>query len=363
MKAPLPSLAAILALAAAAALGAEPGPRLVPAGDSRFEYRGRLDTRDPSGPVLIWEDSAVAVDFGGNHLELDLGPAEGDNFLDVRVDDGTWVAQVPASRASRFTCPLPLAAGRHHLEIHKRNEASAGTLQFRGIWIGDKEAAFRPVGARPALRLEFYGDSITAGACDEDGTEDQWETRRTHNAELGYASVVGRTFRADWRNQSVSGIGIVTGWTNVVAKQTWDRLYPKADSPAADLGLWTPDVVLVNLGDNDADYPKAHKLPFPDGFGARYTDYILGIRRAYPRAEIVMLLGGMDSGVHSAPLNAEWSGAVARLEAADPRMHHLLFNHWTYTHPRVPDHAALAAELTAWLKVQPFMKPFTDDAR
>lgn len=363
MKAPLPTLAAILALAASAALGADAGPRLVPAGDARFEYRGRLDTRDPSGPVLVWEDSAVAVDFGGSHLELDLGPSEGDNFLDVRVDAAAWVAQVPVARGSRFNCPVPLGPGRHRLEIHKRNEASAGTLQFRGIWIGGGEEAFRPEAARPALKMEFYGDSITAGACDEDGTEDQWDTRRTHNAELSYASVVGRTFGADWRNQSVSGIGIVTGWTNVVAGQTWDRLYPKADSPAADLTLWTPDVVLVNLGDNDADYPKAHKLPFPDGFGERYEELVRGIRRAYPAAEIVMLLGGMDSGVHSAPLNAAWGAAVSRLEASDPRMHHLLLAHWTYTHPRVPDHAALAAELTAWLKGQAFMKPFAANAR
>ena len=361
---------ALLALGTLLALGpgfparaAEAGPRTVPAGDPRFQYQGRLDPRDPAGPVLVWEDSAAAIDFGGTHLEVEFGPSEGDNFLDIRVDGAPWVAQVPVAAGSRFTCPLPLAAGRHHLEIHKRQEASAGTLQFRGIRIGAEEDAYRPAPAAYRLRMEFFGDSITAGACDEDGPADQWETHRTHNAELGYAALVARSFGADCRNLSISGIGIVTGWIPFVAGQTWDRLYPKPDAPAADLSLWTPDVVFVNLGDNDADYPKAHHLPFPDGFGARYTELILRIRRAYPGAEVVMLLGGMDSGAHSAPLNAEWGGAVARLEASDAHMHHLVFKHWTYTHPRVPDHAALAAELTAWLKVQAFMKPFETDAR
>ena len=101
----------------------------------------------------------------------------------------------------------------------------------------------------------------------------------------------------------------------------------------------------------------------PTGFGDRYEDLIRKLRGAYPRAEIVMLLGGMESGSQSVPLGKEWNQAVSRLEASDRRMHHLKFAHWTSHHPRVADHAALAAELDAWLKHQEFMKPFLTDAR
>jgi lysophospholipase L1-like esterase len=275
--------------------------------------------------------------------------------VDVHVDGQSWVAAVAEGGPSRVDWPLPLSPGRHHLSLHKRQEAAAGTFAFGGIAIAPGAQAWRPAAPRYALSMEFYGDSITAGACDEDGPSDQWEDRRTHNGERCYAAFTGEAFGADWRNISVSGIGIVTGWIPVVAGQTWDKLYPRADSPAADLSLWVPDVVLVNLGDNDADYPKAHALPFPDGFDARYTQLIQAIRRAYPRAEVVMLLGGMESGSHSAPLNAEWGRAVARLESADPRMHHFLFTHWTPSHPRVSDHRILADELISWLRRQDFM--------
>ena len=79
---------------------------------------------------------------------------------------------------------------------------------------------------------------------------------------------------------------------------------------------------------------------------------------AYPKAEIVMLLGGMESGSQSVPLNADWGRAVARLEAADPHMHHFVFRHWTPSHPRVSDHRILADELISWLRVQRFMARF-----
>lgn len=49
-------------------------------------------------------------------------------------------------------------------------------------------------------------------------------------------------------------------------------------------------------------------------------------------------------------------GAVAKeLEKGDPAISDYTFNHWTMNHPRVADHKALAEELDAWLRRQPFM--------
>ena len=328
----------------------------VGASDSRFIYEGRLDTQDPKGPVLAWQGSQVAVDFKGRDLAIDFGKATGQNFLDVRVDGRVWVAAVPEGGPTRVVYPLPLAEGLHHFSLVKRQEASAGSVQFLGVEVAAAGDVSKPPAPSYPLAVEFYGDSITAGACDEDGPEDQWENRRTHNALLSYAALTAEAFGAQWRNISVSGIGIATGWTNPLqAGQIWDRLYPKADAPVADLTLWVPDIVCVNLGDNDADFPKAKGKDFPSDFAAKYTDLIHKIRGAYPRAQIVLLMGGMESGSQSLPLHRAWNEAVAGLEAADPRIHHFVFKHWTVNHPRVSDHRILADELISWLKLQAFM--------
>lgn len=347
------TLAACLALLARAAEGLT--ARVAPP-DGRFLYEGRIDTRDPGGPVLIWEGSRVSIDFDGQVLELEFDRAQGQNFFDVHVDDQVWVAAVPEGGPARVGCPLALTPGRHHLSLQKRQEASAGTVQFRGIGIAGDAHAWKPAAPSYPLAMEFYGDSITAGACDEDGASDQWEDHRTHNALESYCELTAGAFGAQSRNISISGIGIVTGWIDPVAGQTWDRLYPRADSPAADLTLWTPDVVCVNLGDNDADFPKAHGKSFPEGFTGKYCDLIHAIRKGYPKAQIVLLLGGMFSGSQSAPLNEAWSQAIVQLESGDSRIHHFEFRHWSMNHPRVADHRALADELITWLRRQEFMR-------
>jgi hypothetical protein len=56
--------------------------------------------------------------------------------------------------------------------------------------------------------MEFIGDSITVGACNEDGDADQWENRRTHNAAMSYAALTAEAFSADHRNIAVSGMGV-----------------------------------------------------------------------------------------------------------------------------------------------------------
>jgi len=204
--------------------------------------------------------------------------------------------------------------------------------------------------------MEFIGDSITAGACNEDGDTDQWENRRTHNHALSYSTLTAAAFAADYRCAAVSGMGIVTGWVEPRAGQIWDRLYPRVDSPRADLQSWQPDVAFVNLGENDASFTGAHGQPFPAAaFTDGYVALVQAMRAAYPKAHVVLLRGGMFNGAQNPELCRAWEAAVARLEAADPAVSHFAFTHWSKNHPRVSDDRAMADELTAWLRSQPFL--------
>jgi hypothetical protein len=64
----------------------------------------------------------------------------------------------------------------------------------------------------------------------------------------------------------------------------------------------------------------------------------------------------MFGGAQSEPLRQAWESAVTQLEATDQGISHFVFKHWTQNHPRVADDRALADELNAWLKQQPFMQ-------
>jgi lysophospholipase L1-like esterase len=331
--------------------------KLVPASDPAFAYGGRIDFRRPSAPVLIWEATRVSIAFEGASASVRFGKVEGQVYFDAVVDGRSSVIHPAEGEGPQSIAIPPSGPGFHTLTLLKRTEASAGTAAFLGIETGDGSAV-RPAAQRPPeMRMLFIGNSITAGACDEDGDKDQWENRSTHNAAKSWAALTADTFSADYENNSVSGIGVADGWDDIIEAEVWDRLYPAADSPRADIASFRPDVVFILLGENDDSYPRGHAIAFPSTYGAAYESLVHAVRASWPSAHVVLLRGGMWGGKNSPELAKAWGEAAADLEASDTHVSQFVFEHWSSNHPRVDDHRALAAELVSWLRVQAFMKP------
>jgi len=330
----------------------------ISAADPRFFYGGRFDFSESNAPVVIWQASRISLDFDGDTLALLFGDAKGQCFFDAQVDNTNTIVEVLAGKPANPAKFTNLGTGRHHLMLFKRSEAHAGTVHFRGVEISPTANAWAPPIIPHKPKMEFIGDSITVGACNEDGAADQWDNRRTHDSAFSYAALTAAAFAADYRNIAVSGMGIATGWVDPKAGEVWDRLYPDPASPRADLTKWTPQIVFVNLGENDASFPEAHGQLFPTNYSAGYVALVQAIRKTYPAAQIVLLRGGMANGARNGQLRAAWESAVAPLEAADPAISHFVFQHWTANHPRVADDRAMADELTAWLKQQAFTQSY-----
>lgn len=328
---------------------------LLPASDPRFRYEGGFDRANPGQPVVIWAGDRIGLDFEGDGLAVIFGGATGQNFFNLTVDG---VTELVDGSAGRFAWPRPLGSGRHRLEIFKRSEADAGHVAFHGVELVAGAQAWSPAAPAYRLRLQFIGDSITAGACNEDGPEDQWDDRRTHNHALSYGYLTSQALGADHRAIAVSGMGICEGFVPMKAGETWDKVYPRDHPARADLTAWTPDVVCVNFGENDSGFTRANQRRFPADFTAGYVALIKTVRAAWPAARIVLLRGGMEGGKNDPNLKAAWEQAVEALESGDPRVSHYVFTHWSDAHPRVRDDRAMAAELTAWLQAQPWMAPF-----
>ncbi|MGA2171418.1 MAG: GDSL-type esterase/lipase family protein [Sedimentisphaerales bacterium] len=334
------------------------GVQTISASDPRFCYEGRFDFNDINSPVVIWQASRISIDFEGDTVTLLFDRPTWQNFFNLQVDGSTTIVEVNEGSLAKGATITGLGAGRHHLVLFKRSEANAGTVHFRGIQIDAGAKVWAPVQVAYKLKMEFIGDSKTVGACNEDGNADQWDNRRTHNGMLSYAAMTAEAFKADHRNISVSGMGIITGYVDVKAGEMWNRIYPKASSAIADLRAWTPDVVFVNLGENDESFTREHKQPFPVDFNDGYISLVRAIRSAYPKAHIVLLRGGTTSGVHSEPLNQAWKDVVTQLEGSDKNLNHFVFKYQAKLHPRVAEDRKLADELISWLRQQDFMRSY-----
>jgi lysophospholipase L1-like esterase len=334
------------------------GVQTIPASDKCFRYEGRIDFNDANSPVVVWQASRISIDFEGDTLALLFDKPTWQNFFNAQVDSKTTIVEANEGMPPKDTKFTGLGKGRHHLVLSKRSEGNAGSVHFNGIQIDDGAKVWASAPVVYKLKMEFYGDSKTAGACNEDGNTDQWDTRRTHNGLLSYAAIASDAFNADHRNLTVSGMGVITGYVDVNAGQMWNKIYPKASSPLADMKSWVPDVVFVNLGENDDTFTKKQKQPFPADFNDGYIYLVRNIRGAYPKAHIVLLRGGMYGGMHSKPLDAAWKYNVEQLEANDKNISHYVLKYQAMNHPRVAEDRILADELITWLKQQDFMKSY-----
>lgn len=344
-------------------LFAAPALTLLPASDSRYCYEGRIDATDPEQPVLIWSGTRVRLDFSGDKLVLVFGGATDQSVFNVTVDGTTEIADIRGGTSARYVWPHALTNERHHLEVFKRSEAGKGRVVFRGVELAAGAEAWAAPLPKYRLKMAFFGDSITAGACNEDGPVDQWDNFRTHNYALSWAHLTAKAFDADDRAMAYSGMGVITGWEVVKAGEIWDKLYPFPDSVRYDMDAWQPEVAFVNLGENDDSFTAANQKPFPPEFTAGYVKLVREIRAVYARAQIVLLRGGMMGGAKSEPLRQAWEAAVKELEAGDACITHYVFQHFSALHPRVSDDRAMAAELTQWLESHAFMAPYLRGGR
>jgi len=131
----------------------------------------------------------------------------------------------------------------------------------------------------------------------------------------------------------------------------WDRVAPRPDAPAAPVGPRVPDVVLVNLGQNDHGFPASRGEPFAADFAERYLAFVRGLRQRYPRAKLVLTIGGMSGWKEQPALQQALADTAARLRAeGDARVWTYTFEAFAWTHPRIDVHAQMADELTAFLR-------------
>lgn len=329
----------------------------VPTVSDEIHYQGRIDYSNANTPMLIWQGTTVETEFTGDSLQVGFSKVKGQVYFDVDID-----GQTSMIKAENGWIDIPVAAGNdtHTVKLFKRSEADVGYIGFLGFKTKPEGSSDTVTtlnipdlsNATPdaSLKILFFGDSITAGACNEDGGEDQWEDYSTHNNALSYGAMTAKVLDAEYRNISVSGMGITMGYNTLLFEQVWNRVYPDPSSDVADVSLWQPDVIFTNFGENDDSYSSSQNLDFPSNFTSKYVSVVRKIREAYPDSTIVVLRGGMYGGSQSQRLRGPWEDTVNTLEASDNNIKHFVFDHWSSLHPRVSDHETLSQELVTWAK-------------
>ncbi|MYM33335.1 electron transporter RnfD [Duganella sp. FT94W] len=326
--------------------------------NQQLQYTGRIDFADRARPMLSWPGSSIEGKFTGPSLAVKLDDQLGKNFFNVFIDGDYSKPLIIEARRGSATYPVAagLTPGAHSFLITKRTEGEEGGTWFQGLELADGGALLAPP-PRKKRHIEFFGDSITTGMGNESPDDGPDDRLRDKNNFMSYSSITARALDAEAHITSQSGIGVTISWFPFTMPDFYDQLSAVGDNDSRwDFKSWTPDVVIINLLQNDSWLIDREKRlsPVPDDAQRiqSYRGFVQKIRALYPNAYIVCALGSMDA----VREGSKWPGYVRTAvdqmrQLGDQRIDTIILP-WTGFggHPRVKQHQANAAQLTTFIR-------------
>ena len=350
--------------------------------DPRLIYCGRIDFDNPDAPVMVYPSSYVTFRFTGNLLKVKLTNKRScwSNRMGC-VIDGVQTALLLYEDNEEHeyiiygennTKKQDMAADDHdkdevwHEVILFKRQDSADYVTIHGFELEDgAELATNEAEKNKKLKMEVYGDSVSCGevseAVDYVGKADPVHNGEFSNSWYSYAWMTARKLNAKLHNISQGGIALLdgTGYFGAPGYLGVESCYDKIEYLPSlgevkqwDFSRYTPDVVVVAIGQNDA-HPDNYMPADYDGVKAkrwreRYEWFIRRLMQLYPEAEIVLATTIL---MH----DAAWDRAIDDVcrRIASGRVHHFLYKRngaGTPGHIRIPEAEEMSEELAAYIQ-------------
>lgn len=320
-----------------------------------YSFFGRWDLRTAKRAVTVNSGSYILARFSGAGLCASFDVSVNHPPLPTiawRIDEGEWQE---AEVAPTVKLADGLAQGRHTVMLMARGldehqsrwtPPLVASITFRGFTLakGGKLENALPQWRKPALSIEFLGDSITEGVLVQEGRAGVVEGIPhtwpwLSDARMSYVGRTAMALRAAWRQVGFGSTGLARAGNGGVpgALDSFNSFY--ADCPR---DAWQPDLVVVNQGTNEGSMAASEYQPL-------YARYLTIIRTAYPKAKIVALRP--FNGAQEASIKAV---VDARHAAGDSSVYYIDTIGWYNgpIHPNATGSAALAEKLSEALRSQ-----------
>ncbi len=258
-----------------------------------------------------WPNSGFSFNFFGTGFILSLGKYESAQpaYIKVYVDNIEQRFAVCCGKEKIIFEHLPNK--RHKVTVLKITEGAPPVLFSDLVLLGSDQKLMSAIYGKNR-RIEFIGDSITCGyGTMANSTETAYNTFQ-QDSSLTYAFFTAKELDAEANYICVSGKGIVSDCEGNRA-MTIPEFYNLAslNGESWDFSGYTPDVVVINAGTNDAwgmvDYPE---------FIKKSSAFIKTIREKYPQAYIIWLYGMLNQ-QYLTPLK----DMIKEMNEQDPKIH------------------------------------------
>lgn len=338
--------------------------RILPS-DSRLRYVGRIDKTNADSPIFYWAGSMLEFGFTGSKLVLTIENHVHYNLphLGYLLDGTEYKLMLDDAQNSRKCYEIPInGEGRHSFTLFKRMD-NPHWFALHEISLADgADLTEKP--AEHKLKLEFFGDSVTVGSvceavdhvatCDPPVYDSVWD-----NAWHSFAMQTARLLRADVHVTAQGGIALLddAGYFEAGMESTYDKLCYSQEMGRLstwDFSRYQPDFVVLAVGQNDHHVGSLdNQMPTEERRAKwlrAYTDMISALMRHYPNAIFIVTLTVL---MHD-PIWEELLDEAACMMNSS-RVLRFRFSRTgkaTPGHPRIPEHAEMACELTEFIQAQ-----------
>lgn len=330
-------------------------------GDPSIRYLGRTaKDRYSSAIQWSWSGSGAAITFDGTACAIRMKAPNA--FFRILVDGReTGTLDLTGKYDTLFALATGLPRGIHTVAVRLRTECGQSLTSFNGFRI---EGAPATAPAAPERRIEFYGNSITCGYGILDSVASNGFKLSTEDEGRTYAAIAADSLGAERHTICWSGRGVLQNYGGDTTYPTLPELFrqvvPWDTTLLWDFSLWTPQVVVVDLGTND--YSTASAQPDSAKFHRAYRAFLDSLRDKYPQARLVLLDGPMMSDTYPAGLNtltklrAHLDNLVAEMSGLGVRISHFSLSpqgqlgYGADYHPSLAQAALNGRELAAHLR-------------
>ncbi|MEO6870369.1 MAG: SGNH/GDSL hydrolase family protein [Ginsengibacter sp.] len=330
--------------------------KIITFNDKNISYEGRIAyTTDAA--ELMWPGTSVTINFVGTAISGTFKDQDTANYYNVIIDKNEFHTIQFDTLKKTVVLASGLTYGKHSLQLFKRTEWDKGKTWFYGFQTNSKTKLLKP-NKLPKRKIEFFGNSITCGYAIYDSAKDFPYGYYENNYEA-YGAITSRHFNAQYHCTSKSGIGIMVSWFPLIMPEMYNRLDPTDAGSKWKFSKYTPDLVVINLFQNDSWIVNMPENPqFKDRFGNHapsdsqivraYKNFVQMVRSTYPQSQIICMLGNMDITKEGSP----WPGYVK--EAVDEVHDKMIFTYFapyknTYGHPKVKEQTELADGLIKFI--------------
>lgn len=328
----------------------------IPFSDKHISYEGRI-LYNKDAAVLMWPGTSVKINFKGTNISGTFKDEDTSNYYNIIIDNDNIYKIKFDTSLKTVVLAQGLKYRKHSIQLFKRTEWDKGKTWFYGFQFDDRNKLLKSA-KPPKRKIEFFGNSITCGYAINDTINDS-PTGYYENNYDAYAAITARHFNAQYYCTSKSGIGIMVSWFPLIMPEMYDRLDPIDSTSKWDFSKYTPDLVVINLLQNDSwlvNMPDNEQ--FKNKFGTKppgenyiinaYKSFVQTIRKTYPETQIICMLGNMDITRKGSSWPAYVEKAVAQLN--DKKIF-TYFSPYKETpgHPKVKEQKILADGLIQFI--------------